>query len=219
MYKLVNLGKKYNNKMIYENLCLEIETGNISVIKGKSGCGKTTLLRILAFLESIDIGELFFNDEKMEPNKEYSVLRQKQVGYVSNENIFVENISLMDNIRIIEEIRNETIDIEKIKRAADLLGIENLLHENVTLLSSGERQRASLLKFIIFEYRVLLLDEPTANLDLENSQMVIEIIKYLKKKGVTIITVSHDSSFDNIADKIIEIERSENDAYIKVIKS
>ncbi len=183
---------------IYENgfeavsdLSLHIADGEFLVLVGPSGCGKSTALRMIAGLEDITKGELRIGGERM--NEAQS--RQRDIAMVFQSYALYPHMSVADNISFGLELRKmPTPEIQaRVKRAAEMLGLTELLDRRPKMLSGGQRQRVAMGRAIVRDPRVFLMDEPLSNLDAKlRVQMRGEIAKLRREMGVTTIYVTHD---------------------------
>ncbi|MDP4084241.1 MAG: ATP-binding cassette domain-containing protein [Bacillota bacterium] len=192
MVLLNQLTVKTANKTLLEIGSLEIEKGERYTIMGPSGAGKSTLLKCVATLKPYSGGEIYLFDEKL-VNKNKKRLRKKMVYVAQQEVMFNGNVE--DNVglglkfrRFVKKERQE-----KIKKVLKLVGLEGYEKRNVESLSGGELQRIALARALVLEPELLLLDEPTANLDPFNVQMMEQaIIHYCQSKGATLILATHN---------------------------
>lgn len=206
-FALKNVNLVLNEKKILNNLSLEIPSKKITLIHGKSGSGKTSILNVLNFLYTPTSGEYCFLNEIVNYDDKMKINNCKsKIGYFHQELALIENITLKENIDIFSNIRNEEVDDEKVLNYLRLMDIEYLYDKNVSFFSGGERQRAAFLKLLIFNYDIILIDEPTNNLDEENIKFILNAILELKKEGKTIVIVSHARQLLDISDNILRME-------------
>jgi tungstate transport system ATP-binding protein len=186
---LRNIWKFYDGNAVLKNINLDVLRGEILSIIGNSGAGKTTLLRIMAFLERAEKGEYIYDGTAVE-NRE--VIRQKVTMVFQKPIMF--NSSVYANVSYGLKIRGNSrgeID-KKVKRALKAVKLEEHAKRRAKSLSGGEQQRVSLARAIAIDPEVLLLDEPTANLDPGNVQIIENTIKELAKSGTTIVISTHN---------------------------
>ncbi|CCY50239.1 MULTISPECIES: amino acid ABC transporter ATP-binding protein [Peptostreptococcus] len=209
MLKVVNLKKSFNNLEVLKGISFEIEKGEIGVVLGKSGAGKTTLIRCINGLESFDSGSIIVDDTEIKNSADFSKLRG-QIGMVfQNFNLFP-HLTILENIteapiRVFKKSRSEA---EKI--ALELLDMVDLSDKKDMYpyqLSGGQQQRVAIARSCALNPKVLCFDEPTSALDQENIGNVKTIIDKFKNLGMAILIITHDIQFaDTVADKIIYIE-------------
>ncbi len=209
MLKVVDLKKSFNNVEVLKGISFEIESGEIGVVLGKSGAGKTTLIRCINGLETFDSGEIIVDSIKIKDSNDRNKIRG-QIGMVfQNFNLFP-HFSVLENIieapmRVLGKSRQEA---EKI--AIDLLEMVDLSDKKDSYpfqLSGGQQQRVAIARSCALMPKILCFDEPTSALDKENIQKVQEIITRFKERGMAILIISHDVAFSKeMADKIIYIK-------------
>ncbi|MDW2922281.1 ATP-binding cassette domain-containing protein [Mesomycoplasma ovipneumoniae] len=202
MIKIENLTKKIDNKIIFDNLNLDIPSRKITFIIGKSGIGKTTLINLIAGFTKKDSGKISFLDEKG------AEIKKPLVDVVFQDFNLITNISSENNILIANNVINRVLDPKELEQQVKYVSIETQqLKQKVNNLSGGEKQRIAILRSLSRDSDFILLDEPTGNLDFENGISVFENLKNIAKNK-TILVVSHNLEFaKKYADKIIRIEK------------
>jgi len=191
------LTKKYGETAAVENLDLEVKDKEFVVLVGPSGCGKTTTLNAIAGLVEIDEGEIWFGDELVtSPERGISKIPQKRgVAMVFQDYAIYPHMTVFGNIAFPLEIRkvNKREVEARVKKAAQLLEIEELLNRKPKALSGGQRQRIALGRAMVRDPKIFLLDEPLANLDAKlRVRARVELRKLQQELGVTAIFVTHD---------------------------
>lgn len=215
MIKIINLNKIFyenTNKEFYalKNINLEIKKGSCTILKGVSGSGKSTLLSIISTMQKPTSGEVYYKDELISkfPDIHSSNFRAKNIGFIFQFFNLFNEFSVKDNISIpLIPLGFSQKDIDK--KVEESLKLANIFHkkdEFVLNLSGGEKQRCAIARALINNAELILCDEPTAALDLKNSQNFINIIKELKALGKTIIIASHDPIFFNQNFVNLEVE-------------
>lgn len=188
-----NVSFGYENQEILNDFSLEIQKPGIYSLFGKSGCGKTTLINILSLIQAPTQGEVvLFNQTLDFSNKEKIDEARKQIAYFFQDLNLIEALTVRENLEIISLINHQNIDEERLKRYSEKIGMSKKLDVPVNNLSGGERQRAAFLKVMIFEYKLILLDEPTNNLDKENIEMIMDLLKEIKSDKIILI-VTHSN--------------------------
>ncbi len=207
MLKINNLFKKYKNKEILSNISLEINKGDVVAIFGQSGCGKSTLLRCINKLEEIDSGKIYFEDIDIKSID--NVELRKKIGIVFQDYNLFEHLTVMDNLIIGPLKINKICKGDAVKNAIKLLkkvGLEDKINNYPDELSGGQRQRIAILRSLLMNPKLLMLDEPTSALDNETKVEVLNLIKKLAKKGLTLIIVTHEEEYiSKIANQIIRL--------------
>lgn len=200
---LKNLKKVYKNKTVLNINTLHLKEGRIHGIIGPNGAGKSTMLRIIAGLEEATTGKVFYNEKELDNTVIRKVTYMSQSPYLLRESVS-NNISYPLKIR---KQRKKVIDekVTNIMREFNVLSLRNQL---ATSLSGGESQKVALARALVFKPELILLDEPTANID-PNSIEVIEkaIIKRNKEKNMTTIIITHNiGQARRLCDEIIFIK-------------
>lgn len=207
MLELRNLTKRFGNKQIFSNYDLVIPVGKIVAIVGQSGGGKTTLLRMLAGLETIDSGTLIYNGQTL-PLEELE--KRHLLGFVFQDFQLFPHLSVLENL-ILSPIKTQNMsrsDAEdKARKLLDTLGLANHATAYPFSLSGGQKQRVALARAMMIDPEIIGYDEPTSALDPELRKEVEKLILENRATGITQIVVTHDMQFaENIADEIIKIE-------------
>ena len=205
--KLENVTKRYKTKVenltILSNINLEIFEGDLVSIQGKSGSGKTTLLNLIGLLDTKYEGKIDYINHINEKNLEK--IRAKNVGFVFQFHYLLPEFTALENVMLPALALKEKEKVEIEKRAKELLevvGLKDRLNFYPSELSGGQKQRVAIARALINQPKIILADEPTGNLDDENSQKINNLfIKLNKEEKQTIILVTHSTELANIADK------------------
>ncbi len=215
MIKLINLNKFFNKNKgneihVINNTNLEFPQTGLVALTGPSGCGKTTLLNVIGGLDKFDSGEIHFDEHVMSKYKpfEWDIIRNKYVGYIFQNYNLVEDKTVYENIELSLNMAGlhdkEKIE-ERINYVLTSVGMYNYRRRNVQALSGGQQQRVAIARAIAKNPKVVLADEPTGNLDANNTFEIMSIIKKISQECLVIL-VSHERSLvDFYADKVIEL--------------
>lgn len=208
MISIKKLSKSYKDKsgsqQVFKNLSYEFESNGVYSILGSSGSGKTTLLNLISGLDSFQNGTIeVFNQNLNELSvEEKSALRKKYFGFGYQFHYLLENLSIYENCLAANfGVDNGNIDVTLKK-----LGIAKIKNKLPSKVSGGEKQRASIARAISKKPNILILDEPTGNLDQENSLIVQDfLLDYAKENDSLVIYATHDISFAKRAYKSLNI--------------
>ncbi|MBL6466463.1 amino acid ABC transporter ATP-binding protein [Peptostreptococcus stomatis] len=208
MLKIVDLKKKFGQVEVLKGISFQIDDGEIGVVLGKSGAGKTTLIRCINGLESFDSGKIVLDDVEIKSINDMKEIRG-QIGMV------FQNFNLFPHLSVLENIIESPVRVfgrnkdEVVKEALDLLEMVDLLDKKDNYphqLSGGQQQRVAIARSCALKPKVLCFDEPTSALDKDNIQKVEDIIRDCKKMGMAILIITHDTVFaEEIADKTLNI--------------
>lgn len=190
---LKNLVKVYDKKRVINNINLEIKDKEFIVLVGASGCGKSTVLRMIAGLEDITDGEIYIGDKKV--NDVHP--KDRDIAFVFQSYALYPHMTVRENIAFGLKMRkvDKKIIEEKVKQAAEILDLNEYLDRKPKQLSGGQRQRVALGRAIVRNPKVFLMDEPLSNLDAKlRVQMRSEIKKLHEKLQTTFIYVTHDQT-------------------------
>ena len=199
---------------ILKDVSLSIAQGEIAAVLGPSGAGKSTLLHILGGLDSPESGEVFFEGQDISSfsDRESADFRNKAVGFVFQFYHLLPEFNLLENVMMPGFIRGSwgVARDSSSDRARELLkevGLSHRVKHLPSQLSGGEQQRAAIARALINEPKVLLCDEPTGNLDSENSKQIIQTLKRLnREKKMTIVMVTHNLDLADFASKVYHIK-------------
>ena len=204
MIKLKIINKSYGELNIFKNTNISIEDGEFVVIKGLSGSGKTTLINMLGLLDYDYEGEYKLNNIMM--NRNNTKKHRQLFSYMFQEPLLIPYLNVIENITMPLLNKGIKINMDAIDKLMLDLNIFDKKFTDVNTLSEGEKTRVSLSRAIASEARILMIDEPTANLDPVNAKGVMESIKKAQLEyNLTICMVTHSDEFDNYFDRIILI--------------
>lgn len=207
MLELRNINKTFGGKQILTNFSLSIPEKQILAIVGPSGGGKTTLLRMLAGLETIDSGEIYYNGESLAIDE---LEKRNLLGFVFQDFQLFPHLSVLENLTL-SPIKTMNMDKEAAEKKArgllEQLGLAGHAEAFPFSLSGGQKQRVALARAMMINPEVIGYDEPTSALDPELRLEVEKLILQNKDRGMTQIVVTHDLQFaENIADQILKVD-------------
>ncbi|ARE13336.1 ABC transporter ATP-binding protein [Lactococcus lactis] len=207
--EVINESKIYQSgqEKIYANdqVNFEIEKGELAVILGSSGAGKSTVLNILGGMDTNDEGEVIIDEEKISnfSNKELITYRRYAVGFVFQFYNLVNNLTALENVELASEIVENALDAKEVLKS---VGLEHRLHNFPSQLSGGEQQRVAIARAIAKNPKILLCDEPTGALDYHTGKQILKILQDMaRKEGKTVIIVTHNAAIAPIANRVIQM--------------
>lgn len=193
------VSKTYGSTRALDSLCLELAEGGMYAITGASGSGKSTLLYLLAGLEQADSGTVEVGGRSLSDcdDRALADYRNGEVGLVFQFHFLLSSMSCLDNILLPAKIGGRPVAplLDHVHSLAHRLGVEKYLAKRPHQLSGGEQQRVNIIRALCLKPRLLLCDEPTGNLDSENSHIVVHLLRELAElEASTLVVVTHDES-------------------------
>lgn len=220
MTKIIDLKIKekiYKSKeaqiSILNNFNLEVKAGEKIAIIGESGVGKSSLLNIVGLLDENYNGEYTLLGKKVANlnTSELAEWRNQKIGFVLQESSLINSLTIEDNIKLpllYAGSRTKKFKIQDFDSIVDAIGIRSILKKKPLECSGGEKARAVFARGVIMRPQIILADEPTASLDVENKERIINLLfKMNEEFNTTIITVTHDLEIANRHDRVIRLER------------
>ena len=204
-----NISKKYRSKEVLSLVSFEAESGMQVGIVGKNGIGKSTLLSILAGVNKADGGKFLYEGRDLLADKE---LRNKVCAYIPQEMSLISELSARDNLRM--WYSDKALKKELSEGFLKTLGIDQFLKVNVRKMSGGMKKRLSIGCAIYADPRVLILDEPTASLDLECKGIINDYLDAFKKRGGIVVLATHDEKEIENCDALYLLKDKEMNKYV-----
>ena len=212
LLKLKKVNLKYKtgkaNINVLNNVNLITKKKETLSIVGESGSGKTSLIMLVGGLERATSGKIFFQDQEITKLNEDQVseIRKKSIGIIFQSFYLIPNYTAVENVALTLELNKFKNPERNAKELLDRFGLKHRLNNLPSQLSGGEQQRVAIARAIAMKPELILADEPTGNLDTENSIMISKILfNYVKEENSSLIMVTHDSKLANKADRKIKI--------------
>lgn len=204
---LTNINKKYKNQIVLKDFNLDVQEGEFLAITGPSGSGKSTILNIIGLLDYPDGGTVEICDVKNPKleNKSGRTLVKNHISYLFQNFALVEKYSARKNLEMQCNLSKMKITDPIVQELLIKFGIEKLMDKKVFQLSGGEQQRLALVRAFIKKPSILLADEPTASLDLDNASIVMQAIKEINENGTTVIVVTHNPEITKFATRVVDL--------------
>lgn len=213
LLKVSHLYKKFGDNVILKDFDLEVEKGEVVVLIGPSGCGKSTCLRCLNALEDIQGGEVLLDGQPIRRDaKNVAAMRQK-IGMVFQSYDLFPHKTILDNI-LLAPLKVQKRNRAEVEKEAMVLlqkvGLADRIHDYPRQLSGGQKQRIAIVRALIMQPEILLLDEITAALDPEMVHEVLEVVLKMAEAGSTMLIVTHEMAFAKaIANRVLFLENGE----------
>lgn len=214
---LRNINKYYKDKIILDNINLDIESSNIYMILGKSGAGKSTLLNIIGLLDTPNSGNISIKGKVIKnlSDNDKAEIRMKELGFVFQGFFLNPKLKAYENVTIPMYINSLYKNIDLKNKSIELLrifGLEDKYNSFPNELSGGEQQRVAIARAICKNPKLLLCDEPTGALDSNTGKNILKLLHdFCKNEKKTIIIVTHNAAIKEIADQVIYIKNGSID--------
>lgn len=201
-----NLTKRYGSHQIFSGLNAEMEPNKITCLYGKSGCGKTTLINIIGLIESYQKGTITYDGKEIKKRSEKRRMLQEKIGFIFQDFGLIEDETVKNNFLIVNKIRKMRNSEARIAEALNHFQMDAaMMRRKVYELSGGEQQRIAIAKIWLKNPDLILADEPTASLDVENKIIVLQMLRDFSDSGKTVIIVSHDQEIIRFADLGVDL--------------
>ncbi|MCM1288575.1 MAG: ABC transporter ATP-binding protein [Clostridium sp.] len=193
--KIYNQGKNYEVHAI-KDIDLEINEGEMIAITGPSGSGKSTLLHILAGISRATSGEYYFDGEDVSKMSDSArcKIRNKKIGIIMQDFGLLGDDTVIRNVCLPQMISGEynKAVAEKAKRMLHIMGLDDVVKKKVNQLSGGQKQRAAIARALTMNAKVIIADEPTGALDIQNTEILMKLFREINSQGISIIIVTHN---------------------------
>ena len=194
MIKANNLSKSFNGNRIFSGININLEKSKVLGVVGNNGSGKTTLLKIVAGIINSDTGEINLNENI-------------KLDFLGHESMLYQNFSISENIDFFSNISGFRISFESQNEIEKALGLKNISGKKISELSYGQRKKASMLRSLMSDPELLILDEPFSNLDSDSTDSFISILKTLKESGKSIIISSNRKDIvGSVSDNLLNMD-------------
>ena len=202
--------KNYNTSVeVIKGIDLKIHSGEKVAVVGKSGSGKTSLIMLIGGLEKPSSGEIIFDQQSISSFSEDQLadIRKQKIGIVFQSFYLIPNYTALENVSLILEINGDKNAKQQAEELLIQFGLKDRLNHFPTQLSGGEQQRVAIARSMAVKPKIILADEPTGNLDSENSDMISKLLfEYADKNQSSLVLVTHDLKFAEKCDRMIKIE-------------
>ncbi|HWS30875.1 MAG TPA: ABC transporter ATP-binding protein [Clostridia bacterium] len=207
--QLKDVVKRYNTGEVTVNaadrISFEIEKGELAVIVGPSGAGKTTVLNILGGMDTSDSGLILVDDEEVSRfnAKRLTAYRRNDIGFVFQFYNLIPNLTALENVELAAQIRKDPLDALE---TLDEVGLRERAYHFPAQLSGGEQQRVAIARALAKNPKLLLCDEPTGALDYATGKVILSLLqKACRERGVTVVIITHNQAIAPMADRVIAV--------------
>lgn len=198
-----------NQVKVLQGINLDVNSSESISVMGESGSGKTSLIMLISGLERVSSGNIIFQDRDITKlsEDELAELRRKHIGIVFQSYYLIPNYSALENVCLTLEINKEKNIETKAKEILDRFGLKERFNNLPSQLSGGEQQRVAIARSLVVKPSLILADEPTGNLDSENSKMISDmLINYVREENSSLVLVTHDDNLASRAQRKIKIK-------------
>lgn len=207
------VSKQYNNYLAINNISLQIKSGELVFLAGSSGAGKSTLLQLIAGIELPTTGIIKINGLNLSDlNQQHRTYIRQNIGFVYQDHKILFDRCVFDNVRLPLDITgySEKQIKTRVISTLEAVGLKDKVKSDPKTLSGGEQQRLCIARAVVHQPKILIADEPTANLDRDNSLKILELFKSFHQSGLTIIISAHDETILNdYGKRIIRINQGQ----------
>ncbi|MEO1304603.1 MAG: ABC transporter ATP-binding protein [Pseudomonadota bacterium] len=213
MIQLNTIRKVYATKdmetVALRDINLTIDTGEFVAVMGPSGCGKSTLMNILGMIDTVSEGQYIFDGEDITDFSEKKLvqMRKANLGFIFQSFNLIDELTVEDNVALplrylkVPKATRES----RVREALELVGLNHRARHKPSQLSGGQQQRVAVARAVITDPKLILADEPTGNLDSQNGDDVMELLRLLNEQGSTILMVTHSEKDASKAHRIIRM--------------
>lgn len=211
MIELQNITKKYGNKTIFRDFNLTVKPGDAIAIIGASGSGKSTLLNIIGLIDNFDNGSYtFMNHQNVRPNSGLAqkLIREK-ISYLFQNFALIEEQTVTQNLLLaLKYVKKSKKEKQaEIAKVLEKVGLVEFSNAKIYELSGGQQQRVAVARALIKPSELILADEPTGSLDINNRNEIIKLLLEINHQGKTIIIVTHDLEIASRFSKIVDLDK------------
>ena len=208
MIEMHNIKKAYDSHIVFDEVSLSIQDGDRVAIIGRSGSGRSTLLNIIGLLDKPTSGKYLLDGKEnisIHSSSARKILRDK-IGYLFQNYALLENETVETNMKLAMRYGKYRNKKESISEALSLVGLQQTEKRMIHTLSGGEQQRVALARLLLKPCDLILADEPTGNLDEDNTEIILDLLMNLTCKGKTVVMVTHDHSHLHHFNKVINLD-------------
>ena len=201
-------GSGENSCNALKDISFEVNTGEFIALCGTSGSGKTTLFNIISGIDRNYEGKCYIDNTNLSEltNNEMTIFRRMHIGIIFQFFNLVSSLTVKENITLVSQLKGEKVSNDRLDSILNYLNLENKKNSFIHELSGGQQQRVAIARTMYSETDIILADEPTGNLDSENTKIIMDILLNMKGQNKTVIVITHDNKIAKLADRIINIK-------------
>lgn len=208
MIEIKSLYKKYPSGVTaLVDINLTFGESGLIFLLGKSGCGKSTMLNVLGCLDRYEAGEVVYNgiSSKGLSGKQLAKMRADNISFIFQDFLLIDGVSTERNLRISAELQGKLVSDADVSATLNLVDMDGYQKRKPTQLSAGQKQRIGIARALIKQSSIILADEPTGNLDSQNSTNIFDILKRISKDKLIVVASHDEEAANNYADRIIRL--------------
>lgn len=215
LLEVQNVSKKYRHNdsefFAVNDISLSVDKGDFIAICGQSGSGKSTLFHMISGLLKPDKGQIIFDNKDIVGmnDSEIAQYRSSEIGYILQGQSVLKNFNVIENICLPAYLSNNNDTYERARELLKKVGLERYEKSYPDQLSGGEMRRVAIARALINNPRLLIADEPTSNLDRENTIYIMELLKKVHEDGISVIISTHDMIYKDYVDKAITMDKGD----------
>ena len=203
--KLEGVNRRFGDRDVLKDVNLNFDKNGMVFILGASGSGKSTLLNVLGLLDDGYDGKIYYGEKSVSDEAQKTNIRRKHIAFIFQEYNLINSLTVKENVQTAVDISEGVLDAEVYSNIISMFKLNNLENRDVATLSGGEKQRVAIARALVRNNEIIFADEPTGNLDEENSDIIFNALKEVAKNHLVVIVSHNKEAAERFADRIITI--------------
>lgn len=203
--KLEGVNRRFGDRDVLKDVNLNFDKNGMVFILGASGSGKSTLLNVLGLLDDGYDGKIYYGEKSVSDEAQKTNIRRKHIAFIFQEYNLINSLTVKENVQTAVDISEGVLDEEVYSNIISMFKLNNLENRDVATLSGGEKQRVAIARALVRNNEIIFADEPTGNLDEENSDIIFNALKEVAKNHLVVIVSHNKEAAERFADRIITI--------------
>lgn len=203
--KLEGVNRRFGDRDVLKDVNLNFDKNGMVFILGASGSGKSTLLNVLGLLDDGYDGKIYYGEKSVSDEAQKTNIRRKHIAFIFQEYNLINSLTVKENVQTAVDISEGVLDEEVYSNIISMFKLNNLENRDVATLSGGEKQRVAIARALVRNNEIIFADEPTGNLDEENSDIIFNALKEVAKNHLVVIVSHNKEAAEKFADRIITI--------------